>query len=135
KAEVLNCENTTTRANDYNNSELDFLTDQVINIHHRYIDESIPLIKQYGARVQKVHGHHFNELFEINELFNEVAGELSAHCKKEELILFPFIKKMVKVEKEGTELPPAHFGSVDNPIKMMESEHEEAGELMRRIAE
>ena len=133
-AELVNCENTTTRANDYNSWELDFLTDHVINIHHRYIDESIPLVKTYGARVQKVHGHHYHELFEINDLFDEVAGEMSAHCKKEELILFPFIKKMVKAERESGALPEAHFGTVDNPIKMMESEHEEAGEIMRKIA-
>lgn len=132
--DLLNCVNTTTRANDYNNWELDFLTDHIINIHHRYIDDSIPLVKQYGERVQKVHGHHYNELFEINELFNEVAGEMSAHCKKEELILFPYIKKMVKAGKSGGELPSANFGSVDNPIKMMESEHEEAGEIMKKIA-
>ena len=133
--QLLNCENTTTRANDYNSWQLDFLADHVINIHHRYIDDSIPLIKQYGERVQKVHGHHYSELYEINDLFNEVAGELSAHCKKEELILFPFIKKMVKANREGSELPEAHFGTVDNPIKMMEVEHEEAGEIMRQIAE
>jgi len=133
--DLISCENTTTRANDYNSWELDFLTDHVINIHHRYVEDSIPLIKQYGERVQKVHGHHYNELYEINDLFNEVAGELSAHCKKEELILFPFIKKMVKANREGSELPEAHFGTVDNPIKMMEVEHEEAGEIMRKIAE
>ena len=42
---------------------------------------------------------------------------------------------MVKADREGSELPDAHFGTVDNPIKMMEVEHEEAGEIMRRIAE
>ena len=55
--------------------------------------------------------------------------------KKEELILFPFIKNMVRAQKEGTEVPQPRFGSVDNPIRMMEAEHEEAGNLLRRIAE
>ena len=41
---------------------------------------------------------------------------------------------MVKANKEGNALPEAHFGTVDNPIRMMEAEHEEAGEIMRKIA-
>lgn len=132
--DLLGVENTTTRANNYNAWELDFLTDHIINVHHGYVEENIPLIIQYAARVVKVHGHHYTELEQIQELFSMVATELSGHMRKEELILFPFIKKLVNAKKEGTEVPQPHFGTVDNPIKMMEAEHEEAGELLRKIA-
>lgn len=132
--DLLNVENNTTRANNYKSWELDFLTDHIINVHHGYVAENVPLLLQYAARVAKVHGHHYTELLEIQQLFTEVAQELSAHMKKEELILFPFIKKLVSAKKEGEELPKAHFGTVDNPIKMMEAEHEEAGETLRKIA-
>ena len=133
--DLLNVENTITRANDYNSWKLDFLTDHIINVHHAYVEENIPLLIQYSARVAKVHGHHYSELLEIQQLFTKVAQELSAHMKKEELILFPFIKKLAQAEKEGAPLPKAQFGTVDNPIKMMEVEHEEAGEVLRQIDE
>lgn len=133
--DLLNVENTTTRANDYNNWSLDFLADHITNVHHGYIEDNNMLLKQYAERVAKVHGHHYTELLEIKELVNEVTGDLSAHCKKEELILFPFIKRMLKSKKEGVELPQAHFGTVDNPIKMMEDEHEEAGDIFKTIAQ
>ena len=132
---LLECEKTTTRVNNYNSWELDFLTDHIINVHHGYVEENIPLLIQYAARVAKVHGHHYTELIEIQQLFSQVATELSRHMRKEELVLFPFIKKLVNAKKDGTELPQPHFGTVDNPIKMMEAEHEEAGELLRKIAE
>lgn len=132
--DLLNVENKITRATDYNSWQLDFLTDHIINVHHAYVEENIPLLLQYSERVAKVHGHHYTELVEIRDLVREVAGELSAHLKKEELILFPFIKRMVNAKKEGKELPAPNFGTVDNPIKMMEAEHEDAGELFRRIA-
>lgn len=132
--DLKNVDNTNSRATNYNSWTLDFLADHIVNVHHSYVEENIPLLLQYAARVAKVHGHHFTELLEIEELVKEVAGELSAHCKKEELILFPFIKKMVAAQKEGTALAQPHFGTVDNPIKMMETEHEDAGELLRRIA-
>ena len=132
--ELLNVDNSISRATNYNSWELDFLTDHIINVHHSYVEENIPLLLQYSERVAKVHGHHYTELLEIKELFREVSGELSAHMKKEELILFPFIKKLVLAKKEDTGLPTAHFGSVDNPIRMMEVEHEDAGEILRKIA-
>lgn len=134
KNDLLNVENKNSRATDYNSWELDFLTDHIINVHHSYVEENIPLLMQYAARVAEVHGHHYTELIEIKELVTQVAGELSAHLKKEELILFPFVKKLVKAKKENSEAPRAPFGTVDNPIKMMEAEHEDAGELLRTIA-
>lgn len=133
--DLLNVENTTSRANNYNSWELDFLTDHIINVHHKYVEENIPLIIQYAARVVQVHGDHYPELKEIKQLFSHVATELGGHMKKEELVLFPFIKKMVKAKRAGEYLPEPHFGTVDNPIKMMETEHEEAGEILRTIAQ
>lgn len=132
--DLLNVDQSTSRATNYNSWELDFLTEHIINVHHSYVEENIPLLLQYSERVAQVHGSHYTELLEIRDLVKEVAGELSAHMKKEELILFPFVKKMVQAKRENSPLPPAHFGTVDNPIKMMETEHEDAGELLRRIS-
>ncbi len=135
EAELVNLENTPDRASDYNSWKLDFLADHIINVHHHYVEENSPLLLQYSKRVNHVHGHHYTELAEIESLVTKVVQAMAAHQKKEELILFPFIKKLVKSEREGTEVPPIHFGSVENPIHMMEEEHEEAGEILRRIAE
>ncbi|UJH90850.1 iron-sulfur cluster repair di-iron protein [Antarcticibacterium sp. 1MA-6-2] len=132
--DLLNLAKNGERSTNYNSWKLDFLTDHIINVHHTYVAENIPLLLQYADRVVKVHGHHYTELQEIQDLLITVAGELSAHMKKEELILFPFIKKLVKAEAEGTEVPETHFGPVDNPIRMMEAEHEEAGDILRTIA-
>ncbi len=123
-----------SKAYNYNSWKLDFLIDHIENIHHTYVEENITLLIQYANRVAKVHGHHYTEVVKINELFTEVANELTAHMKKEELILFPFIKQLVKAEKEGTIAPKPHFGTVNNPIKMMEEEHENAGDIFKEIA-
>ncbi|MHA6279394.1 iron-sulfur cluster repair di-iron protein [Salinimicrobium sp. CAU 1759] len=133
--DLLSVDQTPSRATNYNSWELDFLTDHIINVHHTYVEENIPLLLQYSERVAQVHGAHYTELLAIRELVKQVVGELSAHMKKEELILFPFIKKMVNAKKENSDLPEAHFGTVDNPIKMMETEHEDAGEVLRKIGE
>ena len=120
---------------DYGKWELDFLIEFIINAHHKYVEENIPLLKQYGARVAKVHGHHYSELLEIEELINAVSDELTVHMKKEELILFPFVKKLVEAKKNNTAIEIPHFGTVNNPIKMMEEEHDNAGDVFKRISE
>ena len=135
KAELLQVDDA-PKAYDYNSWNLDFLIDHIINVHHTYVEESIPLILQYSNRVEEeVHGHHYSEVIKINKLFTEVANELSAHLKKEELILFPYIKKLLKLKNEETALPTPPFGTVNNPIQMMETEHESAGDIFKVIAQ
>lgn len=133
--DLMDALNTKERSFDYNKWELDFLSDHIVNVHHRYIEESIPLLLSYGDKVAKVHGHHNTELPEIYNLVKQVCGELAAHMKKEELILFPYIKKIAQAKRENSTLPRPHFGTVDNPVAMMEDEHEAAGEILQEIAE
>ena len=95
---------------------------------------NIPEIKLYLNKICKVHGEKHPELLEIQKLFNESAGDLTKHMKKEELILFPFIKKIATAKKEQTELAKPPFGSIENPINMMHHEHDDEGERFRKIA-
>ncbi len=120
---------------DYKSWPMDLLVDYIEKKHHRYVEEKTPVLKQFLDKLCRVHGDRHPELFQINELFTASAGELAAHMKKEELILFPFIKKMVSavINQGGVEMP--HFGTVENPIAMMKEEHDNEGERFRKIAE
>ena len=119
---------------DYNSWPLDLLADYIEKKHHRYVDAKILEIKPFLNKVVKVHGNQHPELAEVEQLFNESAGELTVHMKKEEFILFPFIRKMVKVEDTQEGFAPPHFGTVQNPIAMMHHEHDIEGERFRKIA-
>lgn len=120
---------------DFKTWPLDLLADYVEKVHHRYVEEKIPVLLQFLNKVSRVHGANHPELIEVNELFMESARDLSAHLKKEELILFPFIKKMIDAQRMGQPLETAHFGSVENPVEMMKHEHDTEGERFRRISE
>jgi regulator of cell morphogenesis and NO signaling len=121
-------------SNKYDSWDLAFLADYIVNVHHKYVSESIPILLTYTAKVASVHGHHYKEVLEIDRLFQEAAKELSGHMKKEELILFPYIKHLAISEKEGTSPNVPHFGSISNPIQMMEDEHEVVGNIFKEIA-
>jgi regulator of cell morphogenesis and NO signaling len=120
---------------DFKTWPLDLLADYIEKKHHRYVEEKIPVLKQYLNKLCRVHGSRHPELLKIDEHFNGSAGELAMHMKKEELVLFPWVRKMVKAEKQGEPLEKPHFGTVKNPIAMMMQEHDNEGERFRTIAE
>jgi regulator of cell morphogenesis and NO signaling len=119
---------------DFKSWPLDLLADYIEKTHHRYVEEKTNVILPFLAKLCKVHGASHPELFEINQLFIGCAGELAQHMKKEELILFPFIKRMVKATLTDELIEQPHFGTVANPIAMMMNEHDAEGERFRKIA-
>ncbi|OXA86438.1 iron-sulfur cluster repair di-iron protein [Flavobacterium hercynium] len=120
---------------DFNSWPLDLLADYIEKTHHRYVEEKSQVLLAFLDKLCKVHGANHPELFRINELFIGCAGELSQHMKKEELMLFPFVKRMVKTKESDGILTQPSFGTVSNPIAMMMHEHDGEGERFREIAE
>ncbi|MCG9879255.1 MAG: iron-sulfur cluster repair di-iron protein [Bacteroidia bacterium] len=133
-ADIAAIGNNTFPSHNFNGWELDFLSEYIINTHHVYVSENIPLTLQYAEKVAKVHGNASPELYKILELFKIVAAELHSHMQKEEQILFPYIKQLVQVKKTNSTMNVPPFGSAKNPIRMMEMEHEKAGDLLKEIA-
>src|SRR6218665_2063032 len=120
---------------DFNSWPLDLLAYYIEKTHHRYVEEKTNVLLPFLDKLCKVHGANHPELFKINELFIGCAGELSQHMKKEELILFPFVKRMVKTKESDGILHQPSFGTVSNPIAMMMHEHDNEGESFRAIAD
>lgn len=120
---------------DFKNWPLDLLADYIEKTHHRYVVQKIDEIKIFLDKVARVHGGRHPELIEIKELFDGCATALSQHMKKEEMILFPFIRRLVQpgIAFEANRRP--QFGTIENPISMMRHEHEAEGDRFRRIAE
>lgn len=119
---------------DYNSWPLDLLADYIEKKHHRYVSDHIPLLQSYLEKISRVHGDAHPELFEIKTQFDNCAGELTTHMKKEELMLFPFIRRMVLAKQSGSAFPVAPFGTVQNPVSMMLLEHNVEGERFGKIA-
>lgn len=126
---------------DYNEWTLTFLTNYIVQVHHAYVNRNMPLITEFAEKVASVHGAHNPETVKIYELWKQVCEELTSHMRKEELMLFPFIQQLEFSQADAREdnsesnswmAPP--FGSVKNPVRMMEHEHDVTGNLMKEIA-
>ncbi len=95
-----------------------FLADYIVNVHHRYCRDSLPVLLAFAEKVARVHGNHTPELTEVDVRVRELAGEMEAHMRSEEEEVFPAIRA-----GEG--------GSA--ALGQMEAEHEHAGGLMAEI--
>lgn len=129
---VLLTENTNTI--DFKSWPLDLLVDYIEKKHHRYVEGNIPIILQYLDKLCRAHGEVHPELQEIKALFEGCGQELALHMKKEEAILFPFIKEMEKASGAHLPIHAASFATVDGPIAMMMHEHDHEGIRFRKIA-
>lgn len=122
-----------SKEKNYNKISVNALIKHIIDTHHKYVRESIPTIKDFAKKVSKVHGKNNPETNLIYHLFLRLSDELIDHMKKEEEILFPKIR--ILVNKTYSKSIFFSYGTISNPIKMMEMEHESAGKVLREIEE
>ncbi|MCZ2393199.1 MAG: iron-sulfur cluster repair di-iron protein [Chitinophagales bacterium] len=128
-------QNLTGNQNNYNEWNIDFLADFIVNTHHQYIKKYLPEIKGYATKVAQVHGSQHPELIPILKLINQIQQELTEHIEKEETQLFPLIKQIaIRNHKETTQNQNDKI-SLMSQIEKLENEHDEVGEGFDKIRE
>ena len=127
---VINNESDGTHYEDWN---LNFLIDYIRNNHHSYVRSSIVSIDHHFSKVVNKHGITYPEILKAVKLFDDIKLDLLSHMDKEEKMLFPYIKKMMFAAENNVELQIPPFGSIKNPINVMEEEHQSAGDEMSEL--
>ncbi|EMI24317.1 iron-sulfur cluster repair di-iron protein [Rhodopirellula europaea] len=107
------------------------LADHIETTHHAYLREELPRLDFMTEKVSRVHGDKDERLFKMREAFVALKAELEPHMMKEEKILFPIVRQM----EASAERQENHCGSVANPIRQMEHEHDQAGNALAILSE
>lgn len=111
------------------------LVEHIVSKHHGYVRQELPRLTALLAKVQGVHGKNHPELAQIARTFADISSEMTMHMMKEENILFPYIVEMEKAAQGKGPQPMAMFGTVQNPVRMMMTEHDSAGANLKAIRE
>ncbi len=135
EAELENTTQSTQPVENYDRWDADFLADYIFNKHHKYYYEEAPVIADLLTKVVNRHGQHYPELQQVYSLYETLATELNDHFAKEEKVLFPFIKGLVQAKKSGNVDELQTRFSVQQPIQMMEADHDAAGEILSQISD
>jgi len=110
------------------------LIDYIVSTHHVYVRSALPIIARHLETLVEAHGSRHPELVRVSACFDRVACDLEQHLLKEEQVLFPYVRELAATAVVDRHIP-SPFGSVENPIRMMEREHRDAGDAMRTIRE
>ncbi len=109
------------------------LISHIVRTHHVFVRTQIPEIERLIEKVHSKHGPNHPELSQIRGIFHGLGQELMSHLMKEENILFPYIERMEEAVVQGDPILPPPFGTVGNPVRMMEHEHDDAGAALRAL--
>lgn len=107
------------------------LADHIESTHHAYLRDELPRLDLMTEKVSRVHGDKDERLFRMRQAFVALKAELEPHMLKEERILFPIVRQL----EASVERPEFHCGSVANPIRQMEHEHDHAGAALAILNE
>ncbi len=117
---------------DWNKARLVELCEHIVETHHGFLRDELPRLTSLMNDVLAAHGDSMSELRGLEQALASLVAELEPHMMKEERVLFPAIRLL----EESAAVPNFPFGSVGNPISVMEHEHSAAGDAlatMRRI--
>ena len=111
------------------------LVSHIVRTHHAFVRAQIPEVEHLLEKVHSKHGPNHPELTPIRTVFHGLGQELMMHMMKEENILFPYIERMEESVVQHEPILPPPFGTVANPVGMMEREHDSAGIALRTLRE
>ncbi|HWR35340.1 MAG TPA: iron-sulfur cluster repair di-iron protein [Clostridia bacterium] len=118
---------------DYRTMPLADLIAHIVTRHHNYVRDELPRLEHLLGKVAAKHGPNHPEVPQVQPVFAALSQELTMHLMKEEEVLFPYIVRMEEAAVAKEPAPPPSFGSVQNPVRMMMSEHDSAGDALRRM--
>jgi len=105
------------------------LCDHIEQTHHEYLKSELPRLTELIDNVVRAHAERHPELRQAQQVFAALRGELEPHLLKEERILFPALRQL----EQAASPPLFPFGSVANPIGVMQHEHDTAGSALKAL--
>ncbi len=98
----------------------DALIDHLVTRYHDVHRRELPELVLLADKVERVHRAHAEVPAGLAALLREMQAELEAHMQKEELVLFPMMRRN----------PEAHLAP---PIQRMRAEHDDHGVMLRKV--
>ncbi len=113
--------------------DLEFLVDYIVKNHHTYLRESIPMLTAQLTKLNHEQGHRHPHIKQIAMLFTRTVQGFELHMRKEEMLLFPYIKSLESAREVSRPKPMAPLLSLEVPIQHMREHHVETVQAFAKI--
>lgn len=116
---------------DFVDMNLISLTKYIEKKHHKFTAEKILYIKSNLSKLMDEQGTSHPELKEVKKLFDSFSDHLTNHMKREELMIFPYIRNMTRFGKSA--IAWTVFGYLDNLIMDLTNDHKSESEKLKHL--
>lgn len=99
------------------------LIDHILLRYHEKHRRQLPELVQLARRVEQVHAAKAEVPAGLADILQRALGELEVHMRKEELILFPAMRR------------PDGMRPLDGPTSQMREDHSDQGEMLEQITD
>lgn len=96
------------------------LVNHIISRYHETHRRELPELVKLARKVEAIHAAHPQAPHGLGDILQKLLGEIEVHMKKEELILFPAMRRHPN-------------GALDTPIAQMRHDHDEHDGQLREI--
>ncbi|MGB3810086.1 MAG: iron-sulfur cluster repair di-iron protein [Parvibaculum sp.] len=96
------------------------LIDHILTRYHETLRRELPELIAMADKVEAVHARHPQVPHGMADILRQMLGEVEVHMKKEELILFPAMRKRAA-------------GGLDTPIAQLRHEHVDHGAQLEQL--
>ena len=118
----------------FNNWNIDFLTEYIVNVHHHYLRKALPEIKSHLAHFIADHAEKYPYLNEVSKQFNYLTKDILPHLQQEEEILFPYIRQISHAYESKESYASLLVRTLRKPVEeVMHHEHETVSKILHRL--
>jgi len=119
---------------DFDSWDIDFLTDYILNVHHRYLEKALPDVKEQISKFLDGHLKNYPDLAILEVIINRFIKEIPPHMKMEEEIFFPYIKQIYHAHKHRESYARLLIRTLRKPLEeVMLKEHETTGSNLHQL--
>jgi regulator of cell morphogenesis and NO signaling len=118
---------------DYNSWKVDFLIDYIINVHHAYLDSTMPVLLDQVTTFVNNHKKQYPYLQDVFKTFDQLITQLTIHIRHEEEIIFPYMKQVDNAYKRKESYGNLLVRTLRKPLINHEDEHLKIDELFLKL--
>ena len=116
--------------------DINFLTDYIINVHHSYLRKALPDTRDGLSRFAEGHRNKFLYLQDLLKIFIELTNETLPDLQHEETIIFPYIRQISRAYNNKESYAGLLVRTLRKPVEnVMNHEDESLNKFLRQLRE
>lgn len=121
---------------DFDEWNIDFLADYILNVHHRYLKKALPSVRELITQFLEGHIKKYPELGELELIIKRLMKEIPPHMLQEEEIIFPYIRQISHAYHNGESYARLLVRTLRKPVEeVMLGEHQSVMKNLQRMRE